>query len=123
MVSALCLRALLCGGGQGAAVERGLAYLAALQKSEGLWPKEPLRRMPADAFTSAFILFQLSSHGEFRRAVRFADAVDWFAANAPAMDAEAKRLWERCAARCRIPADRELVHALWMAHTANRSAA
>ena len=79
--------------------------------------------MSADAFTSAFILFQLASHAEFRRAVRFADAVDWFSANAPAMDTEAKRLWDRCAARCRIPADRELVHALWAAQASDRSAA
>src|SRR4051812_30326684 len=104
MTTAICVRALLCGGGQGAAVERGLAYLAALQKSEGVWPNEPIRRLAADAFTSAFILLQLGSHAEFRRAVRFDDAIDWFAANARAMDPEAQKLWQRAAVRCRVPA-------------------
>lgn len=113
MATALCARALLCGGGQGAAVERGLAHLASLQKSEGVWPKEPIRRLAADAFTSAFILLQLGSHGEFRRAVRFADAVDWFAANAPAMDADAKRMWDRAAVRCRVAGDRAILRSLW----------
>src|SRR5688500_7894552 len=46
MTTALCLRALLCSGGDGAAVERGLGYLANLQKAEGAWPAVPLRRMP-----------------------------------------------------------------------------
>ena len=122
MTTAICVRALLCGGGQGAAVERGLSYLSALQKAEGVWPKEPIRRLGADAFTSAFVLLQLGSHAEFRRAVRFHDAIDWFAANAKAMDPEAQRLWQRAAVRCRVPADRELVRSLWIA-AAERPAA
>src|SRR4051812_12048140 len=44
MTTALCVRALRCCDGHGEAVERGLKYLASLQKSEGIWPKEPLRR-------------------------------------------------------------------------------
>jgi hypothetical protein len=106
MLTALCVRALLCGGGQGAAVERGIQYLAALQKPEGVWPKEPLRRMPADAFVSAFILMQLGERDAFRRAVRFDDAVDWFAANATATDPYARRLWSHAALRCRVHAGR-----------------
>src|SRR4051812_7272654 len=35
MATALCVRALLCGGGQGAAVERGLNYLSGLQQPKG----------------------------------------------------------------------------------------
>src|SRR5688500_16108573 len=57
--TALCLRALLCGQGTGEAVERGMAYLANLQKDEGTWPQVPLRRMSADAYVSAFVLYQL----------------------------------------------------------------
>src|SRR6187455_501426 len=34
MTTALCLRALRCSNGHGAAIERGLMYLANLQKSE-----------------------------------------------------------------------------------------
>jgi hypothetical protein len=122
MTTAICVRALLCGGGQGAAVERGLAYLASLQKSEGVWPKEPIRRLAADAFTSAFILLQLGSHAEFRRAVHLEDAVDWFAANAKAMDPDAQKLWERAAVRCRVLVDRHNVRSLWIA-AADRPAA
>ena len=46
MTTALCLRALLCGRGGGLAIERGLAFLANLQKPQGLWPKAPIRRTP-----------------------------------------------------------------------------
>src|SRR5439155_2578744 len=46
MTTAVALRALLSGGGQGPAVDRGLAYLANLQQDDGLWPCEGLRRMP-----------------------------------------------------------------------------
>ena len=118
MTTALCVRALLCGGGQGAAVERGLHYLATLQKPEGIWPREPLRRMPADAFASAFILMQLGERDAFRRAVRFDDAIDFFTANAPAMDPDARRLWTHAAVRCRVHSSRPLAPLF-----ANRSAA
>src|SRR3954469_23046055 len=48
MTTAVCVRALLAGGGHGAAVERGLTFLANLQQPAGSWPKESLRRMPLD---------------------------------------------------------------------------
>jgi hypothetical protein len=101
-ITALCLRALMCGGGQGAAVERGLVYLANLQKVEGIWPREPLRRMPADAMTSAFILLQLGEQEIFRRAVRFDDAIDWFALNVRRLEPQVRQLWQHAAARCRL---------------------
>ena len=101
LTTALCVRALTCGDGQGVAVERGLAYLAQLQKSEGVWPQIPLRRMPADGFVSAFVLFELGDVEGFRRAVRVADALDWFAGNLPTLDADTRRLFDRAAAKCR----------------------
>ncbi|HEV2292899.1 MAG TPA: hypothetical protein VGR35_03535 [Tepidisphaeraceae bacterium] len=101
MTSALCVRALTCGDGQGVAVERGLAYLAQLQKSDGLWPKVPIRRMSGDAFVSAFVLFELVETHAFRQAVRLADVVDWFAANLAGLDPDTRRLWDRAAAKCR----------------------
>lgn len=101
MTTALCVRALTCGGGQGMAVERGLAYLSLLQKSEGTWPKVPIRRMPGDAFVTAFVLFELGESETFRQVTRITDAVDWFAGNIPTLDADTRRLWDRASAKCR----------------------
>src|SRR5687768_15258837 len=121
IVTALCTRALLCGGGQGEAVACGLAHLANLQKPEGTWPKEPLRRMPADALTSAFILLQLGERELFRATVRFDDAVDCLEHTARAMDPQTKQLWSHAAARCRMSMSAPRLATLWSAM--NRSAA
>ena len=101
VTTALCLRALLCGGGNGIVIDRGMVYLANLQKAEGIWPNLPLRRMPADAHASAFVLHQLGDSPAFRRAVRFSEAVEWFGANADRLDEETMLLWESAAYRCR----------------------
>ena len=90
----------MLGKGHGEAIERGLAYLATLQKPDGLWPKIPFRRMPGDACVSAFVLHQLSEDERFRAAVRFADAVSWFEANERSLEPEARRLWDRAKLRC-----------------------
>ena len=102
MVSALCLRALMCNRGQGPAIDRGIAYLAALQKEQGSWPAVPIRRTAEDAFVSAFILFQLADQQAFRSAVHFDDAVEWLAQNEPTFDPETARLWHRASLRCRL---------------------
>ncbi len=102
-VTALCLRALLCGNGQGLAIERGLQYLAHMQKSEGLWPREPLRRMPADPLVSALVLYELGQNDSFSQAVRWEEALAWFEKNEMSLDAEAQRLWERAKCRCLTP--------------------
>jgi hypothetical protein len=99
MVTAVCLKALMNGQGSGEAIERGLASLASLQKPEGIWPSMPVRRMPADAFASAFVLSQLGDKQAFRDAVRFNDAVQWFAANELGLDEETRKLYRRSAAR------------------------
>ena len=99
MTTALCIRAMSCGDGHGVAIERGLTYLAQLQKSEGIWPKVPIRRMPGDAFVSAFVLFELGDQEGFRRTSRVADAIDWFAGNLAALDADTRRMWDRAAAK------------------------
>jgi len=114
LTTALCVRAMTCGDGQGVAVERGLAYLAQLQKSEGVWPAVPIRRMPADGFVSAFVLFQLGESESFRRQARLADAVDWFNANLPTLDPDTRRLWDRASTRCRARHTRRAeVAGLW----------
>jgi hypothetical protein len=102
VVTALCLRALLVGRGNGAAIDMGLRYLADLQKAEGIWPSVPIRRLPADAAASAFVLYQLGDQPAFREAVRFADAVAWFDAHAPGLDADARRWWDSARLRCQI---------------------
>lgn len=109
--TALCLRALMCGGGDGCAVERGLAFLAAMQKDEGAWPNAPLRRMPADAWVTAFILLQLGNRPAFREAVRATDAMVWLeqAADADQETAQLTGLARlRCGTACLEPAEAHL---------------
>ena len=121
MITALCVRALLCGGGDGASVARGLAYLASLQQPKGSWPREPLRRMPSDAFATAFILLQLGDREAFRNAVRFDDVITWLgdSEHSKELDAQTRRLWSHAALRCRARTH----HPLPPLFTANRSAA
>ena len=99
LVTALCLRALLCSRGHGVAVELGLTYLANLQKDSGLWPAEPLRRMPEDPFVSAFILHQLIDHPQFRDAINLDAALTWFATHQPTLDPTTQRLYHRTSLR------------------------
>jgi hypothetical protein len=103
LVSALCLRALMCNRGLGPVVDRGIAYLANLQKDEGAWPAIPIRRMTEDAFVTAFILFHLAEHETFRAAVRFDDALAWLTRHTDAVNDEAtRRLSHRAALRARL---------------------
>jgi hypothetical protein len=102
MATALCLRALLLSEGHGLAIQRALTYLANMQKTEGIWPKLPFRRMPADSFASAFILFHLGDKRDFRAAVRFPDAVNWFHYHQHTLDVETRQLWQLTSLRCRV---------------------
>ena len=95
VTTALCLRALLCGSGDGMAIERGLSYLAALQKPEGIWPAIPIRRITADPYVSDLILYQLADKPKFREAIRIDDAAQWFSNNPAVLDDETRQLWER----------------------------
>ena len=61
---------------------------------------EPVRRTDADALASAWILFHVGAHTEFREAIRFNDAIAWFEANAHLIDSDARRLWDRAKSRC-----------------------
>jgi hypothetical protein len=103
-LTALVLRALFCCNGSGAVIDRGLVYLANLQRSDGLWPAVPLRRMPGDAAVSAFILGQLADRRAFRDAVRFEAAAQWFATNRSSLDTDSLRAWERAENRRRLDA-------------------
>ncbi|HEX8523305.1 MAG TPA: hypothetical protein VF669_13695 [Tepidisphaeraceae bacterium] len=112
VTTALCLRALLSSNGQGASISGGLAYLAGLQKTEGIWPKEPIRRLPADAFTSAFILHQVGEYEAFQTSIRFDDALLWFATHERQLDEPTQRLWRHARTRCRMNPHQGSVH-LW----------
>jgi hypothetical protein len=107
VMTALCLRAMLGSRGGGEAIERGLTYLANLQKEEGIWPKIPFRRMPADSLTSAVILYQLSHEPRFRDAVSFDDAVQWFDDHATQLDPATRKLWFSVRLRCGISRDQK----------------
>ncbi len=102
--TALCVRALMLGKGEGLAIERGLTYLAALQKEAGIWPGGPLRRMPEDPAVSLFVLYQLGDNARFRAAVRFDEAIRWFSENEPRLDATCRTLFKRAGLRCRSSA-------------------
>jgi len=102
MLTAICLRALMGGRGQGVAIDRGLFYLAQMQKEEGIWPKVPFRRMPADPFVSAFVLLQLGADDRFRHAVRFVDALNWFESHEHSLEPETRRLWDHASLRCQM---------------------
>jgi hypothetical protein len=92
LLCALCVRALLTCRGHGVAIDRGMQFLAQLQKSEGIWPNESLRRMPADSYVSAFILLQLGSSAGFRDVVRSDEAWNWFDSHARSLDGETCKL-------------------------------
>jgi hypothetical protein len=99
LLCSLCLRGLMTARGQGIAIERGLAFLAAMQKSEGIWPQEPLRRMPADPFVSAFILLELGASEPFRNAIQLENAISWFRRNFDSLDCETRKLWHHASMR------------------------
>ena len=114
MTTALALKALMCGQGNGLSIDRGLFYLANLQQPGGIWPAIPFRRMPADPAASAFILYLLGDSTRFRQAVRFLEALNWFEAHDSALDPETRKLWDRASLRCRLTTASERTQtAIW----------
>lgn len=75
--------------------ERGLAALAAMQAEDGLFNgAHGADRTEQDrALGAAFVLFLLAGDDEFRRTVRFADALTWFESRADSLDEDTNRLW------------------------------
>lgn len=97
----LAIRALRCARGDGVVIARGLAWLADLQKDEGAWPAEPIRRLAADPVTTAFVLLHLAGDPALARAARIADAADWLERHRDQADALARPLAARAVARAR----------------------
>jgi hypothetical protein len=113
ITTALCLRALGCASGEGAAIDAGLHYLANLQKADGLWPNVPLRRMPSDVYVSAFILYQLGDDPRFAQAVRLDDAIGWFEKHENELDEDARRLWQSISIRHGVARSAHGAMAVW----------
>ena len=104
--TALCLRALHATGRHAEEVFHGLKYLANLQRDDGTWPAGPLKRLPADGWTTAFVLLHLHADGQLRAAadlagVDLAKPAEWLDAHPKRLDDDARRLWSRVSARCR----------------------
>jgi hypothetical protein len=99
MLTALCLRALSINDGSGEGPARGLAYLADLQQASGIWPRIPIRRMPQDAFVSAFVLLQLGENERFRAAVDLTAALAWFESHLDECDGPTRILWSHAKLR------------------------
>lgn len=99
--TALALKALMTSKGSGIAIERGLKFLADMQKSDGLWPKIPIKRTSSDPMISAFVLQQLGHDARFHAAVRVDDALGWYGGNQPGLDPNTRRAWERATLRCK----------------------
>jgi hypothetical protein len=109
LTTALCLKALLTSKGDGLAIQRAIDHLASLRRPEGLWPRVPLRRMPADPFVTAFILFHLADEERFAQAIAIDETIMWFEANAESLDVETGRLWRAISLRRRARAEAALV--------------
>lgn len=95
LVTALVVRALRLSNGHGGVIDRGMEYLAGLQKDDGLWPAGAIRRLASDPFVSAWILFHLGGDATFRRTVRYDDALAALELLEPGLTPDAKRLWSR----------------------------
>jgi hypothetical protein len=92
--TALCIRALSCGNGHGLAIERGLKYLATLQKDDGSWPRIPMRRFTGDTFITALVLYHLGENDKFLQATRAQAALDWLCAQESDLDPETSRIFK-----------------------------
>ncbi len=115
MTTATCLRALCTSRGEGPAIDRGIAYLAALQQPAGVWPRIPIRRIQSDAAVSAYVLMQLGGESRFTNAVRLKDALAWFENHQSELDADARTLWQHAKRRCRLATfNRAVVPGLFM---------
>jgi hypothetical protein len=97
--TALALHALSNDKGHGVCIDRGVEYLVNLQQPSGAWPAVPIRRMPADAFVTAFVLYELADLPVMRKELNLQAALTWCRNNGEALDGAARLLWQRAAIR------------------------
>jgi len=69
--------------------------------------------MSADAYVSAYVLLQLGNALAFQNAIRFDEAVGWFATHESTLEPEAKKIWDRARSRCRVARASAPVAQLW----------
>jgi hypothetical protein len=100
--TAIAVRALLCSGGGGCSVQRGLEFIARAQKPDGGWPGDRNGRFPSDATTTAFVLLVLSQSPEFGHVVRLDDAFAWLTELGQVVPAQLRQLVEIAQIRRRI---------------------
>ncbi|MGF1634945.1 MAG: hypothetical protein ACFCVE_13915 [Phycisphaerae bacterium] len=105
-LTALCVHALAAGEAGDTpfppAASAGIAFLARLQRDDGLWPAECNRRMPGDVVTTALVLAQLCRMPLDPHVVRLADAVAVLEAKQITFDPATRKLWQRIGPRCRM---------------------
>lgn len=104
LTTSLCLRALMLTPTHEHRITAGLQYLANLQKPEGIWPSEPIRRLAGDPLVSAFVLLQLGNLEPFQHTVRFHDVFQWFVKHAAGLEPDVKRLWQHAQLRSQTSA-------------------
>ena len=75
LVTSLVARALLGEPSARSAAIRALILLAGLQKDDGSLPRDPVRRLPGDALTTAFALAHLARSQEFAQRFRIESAI------------------------------------------------
>lgn len=99
LTTALCIRALSCGNGNGASIDRAIQYLATLQKEDGSWPRIPLRRFSGDAFVTSLILYHLAGNEAFVRCTHALEAFDYLCTLESEMDSETSRIFRNLRVR------------------------
>ena len=100
-LTVLAIRALRCANGEGEAIARGIQWLAELQKEDGAWPVEPVRRLPADAANTTCIPLPLANDPLRHAKARLAAALSWIPSHRHEMDAGTRRLADRVVVRRR----------------------
>jgi hypothetical protein len=100
-VTVLALRALRCGRGDGDVIARGFQFLATLQKDDGSWPGEPIRRLGGDPATTAFVLLHLGTDRAFADAADIDAALTWLGRHRDELEHSARRHADRATTRCR----------------------
>lgn len=98
-VTILALRALRCCDGNGHAVERAITHLSLCQREDGAWPDEPIRRLPADGLTTAFLLLNLAGDEAMMGKLNLQSAADWLTAHRDELEPVTRRLADRAAAK------------------------
>lgn len=78
-ITVLACRALLAEPTGAEALRKGLEYLGLIQREDGGFPVDELRRLPSDLLATALCIYHLSRDDRAKRALRFEAAGRWLA--------------------------------------------